>query len=390
MHDPFEGRAALPVEIEEKWPRLIRELSGLVSHLKDMRLKPNENPLPQELSHVEKNRLLQGLVRVALSGGDKKLKSNVARRVADRIGDYFLWSRTTSFPVIHELITLLAWRGEKIPVEAMNVIRDLAMEFSIRGQVVPIQSVWTQLLDSPVTYMGHCVCRSSGLVYDLTQKGGKVFTLTSQKQNRLLLDRLMARHDLLEKKYGVLPQTDEKFIKLFAKLKEHKKSGSKLYRLETLLRRTYGTWEFLPVIDSYTQSWIRGLQKNRKAFRLHKALAVEMANILYLSHGCIFTSMKCVDTPYTICSCPSPDTGGGCALTNWHYYGMSNSAIAPSNDAFGRRTDESGRVMPCAVFPERSHRECLGCGCKHPDKAPRSVETVLTQADEVIGQYGEF
>jgi hypothetical protein len=390
MHDPFEGGSALPVEMEEKWPRIVRELSGLVSHLKDMRLKPNEKPLPQELSHVEKNRLLISLVQAALAGGDKKLKGNVIRRVADRIGDYFLWNRTASFPVIHELITLLAWRGEKIPVEAMNVIRDLAMEFTIRGQVVPVQNVWMQLLDSPVTYMGHCVCRSSGLVYDLTEKGGRVFMLTTPEQSRLLLDRLMARHDSLVKKYGVLPQTDEKFIKLFAKLNELKKSGSELYRLETLLRRTYGTWEFLPVLDSYTQSWIRGLQKNRKAFMLHKALAVEMANIFYLSHGCIFTSMKCVDTPYTICSCPSPDTGGGCALTNWHYYGMSGAAIAPNKDISGRRTDEAGSILPCNLFPERAGRECLGCGCKHAAKAPRSMETVLSQADEVISRYGEF
>ena len=378
------SHVALPVEMLEKWPRLVRELSHLLAHVKDLRLKANPEPLPLEISRAESSRLFKRLLAAALMHERPGVKRTVARQMANAIGDYFLWCRPTSLPVVHELGTLSAWWAEKIPGETMDRLRDIGCALIISGQVVPVQKVWEDILNSPIMFIGHCVCRSSGLANDLRDKTGEVFTITSDAENRLLLDRLMGRCDRLKETYGYLPDTDPWYNDLFQKLKSLKDSGSSEYRLETLFAKTYPSWEFLPVTKDYTRSWIRGLSANRKNRLLHKTLALEMANIFYLSRGTMFTSMKMVDTPYTICSCPSPDLGGGCALTNWYYYGKSKTSIRPSDECFGRRRNESGDILPCNVFPERSGRGCMGCGCRHGLDAPRSVETILAQADEML------
>lgn len=386
-HDHHKN-GGLPIEMQEKWPAVLREIKQIVAHIKDVRLRGNPVPLPPELSHVKKNPVITNLIRAALMEDRPGLKRPVAQRMASRIGDYFLWHRVTSLPVIHELGTLSAWWAEQMPLEVVNSLRDIALDFVLNGRVMPIQEVWTDFMDSPLMYMGHCVCRSSGLANDLRAANGEVFTITTQKENSKLLDRLMDRYDALIAEHGHLPDTDPKFQKLFLKLKSLRAAQVPGYRLETLLEKTYPAWEFLPVLDSFTQSWIRGMHKNHKAHQLHKTLALEIANIFYLARGTMFTSMKIVDTPYTICSCPTPDTGGGCALTNWYYYGKSNTSLIPNDTAFGRRKDKDGKILPCNVFPERSHRDCVGCGCKHTSRVPRSMGTVLRQADQVLKKYG--
>ncbi len=377
----------LPVEMQEKWPRIVRELSQLLAHVKDLRLAANPEPLPLEISRAEESRLFKNLLAAAFMEGRPGVKRNVARRMGDVIGDYILWHRGTSLPVVHELGTLSAWWAEKVPLSVMDRLRDIGCSLLISGKVVPVQKVWADILASPVMFVGHCVCRSSGLANDLLDRGGEVFTLTSEAENRMLLDRLLASVARLRKTYGHLPDTDPYYDALFQRFAERKAKGDGKYGLETFFRETYPSWEFLPVTPQYTQSWIRSLHTNRKNRLLHKTLAVELATIFYLARGTMFTSMKMVDTPYTICSCPSPDLGGGCALTNWYYYGLSKTSIRPSDECFGRRRDEKGKVLACNLFPERGGRGCMGCGCRHGDADPRGVETVLAQADALLAGY---
>ncbi|MEW5734070.1 MAG: hypothetical protein AB1921_04400 [Thermodesulfobacteriota bacterium] len=330
---------------------------------------------------MEKSRIVKKLLTAALMEDRPGLKRPVAARMASRIGEYMLWWRPTSLPFVHELGTLSAWWANKMGKEAIYGIRDIACDYIINGRIVPIQNVWKDILNSPVMFIGHCVCRSSGLANDLYGKDGQVVTLSCDEDNQILLGRLMDRYDSLVRTYGYLPDTDDKYVEFFRKLARMRNSG---LRLENFLELTYPSWEFLPVVPGYTQSWIRGMHANRKAHQIHKLLAFEIANIFYVSRGTMFTSMKCVDTPYTICSCPTPDLGGGCALSNWYYYGHSNTSILPNESCFGRRRDEDGNLMPCNIFPERGVRECMGCGCKHGDTDPRGIETVLNQADEML------
>lgn len=97
--------------------------------------------------------------------------------------------------------------------------------------------------------------------------------------------------------------------------------------------------------------------------------------------------MKLIDTPYTICSCPTPELGGGCTLTNWYYYCGSNTSLMANTACFGQRTDDAGDVLPCRYFPVRSKREYMGCGCAHERENPRDVETILELADAAYAEY---
>ena len=378
----------LPVEMQEKWPEVVREIGCIVAHIKDVRIKGNPEPLPPELDHVKKNRVILQVIKAALMEDRPDLKRSVAQRMASKIGDFFIWNRATSMPVIHEFGTLSAWWVDHMPLDVISKVRDVALDFIINGRVMPIQEVWHDFLDSPIMYMGHCVCRSSGIANDLRDSSGRVFTLTSDKDNYTLLNRLMNRYEALLEEHGEVPDTHKKYLGLFEELKRYRDEGSPKYCVETLLERTYPMWEFLPVLDKFTQAWIRSMQKNRKAHMMNKALAFEMANIFYLTRGHMFTSMKIVDTPYTICSCPTPDTGGGCTLTNWYYKAQSNTSLVPSDKEFGRRKNKQGEVLPCNVFPGRAKRGCMGCGCKHTSKSPRSMGTILRQADQVLREYG--
>ncbi len=385
-HGPSDKN--LPVAMQEKWPDVLREIAHMVAHIKDVRLRANPEPLPPELDHVKRNPVILNMLKAALMEDKPGLKRPVAQRMASKIGDYFLWNRATSMPVIHELGTLSAWWVDHMPLDVIHTVRDVALDLVLNGTVMPVQEVWEDIMDSELMYIGHCVCRSSGIANDLKDASGEVFTLTTPRESHQLLNRLMNRYDALIREHGSLPDTHSQYADLFATLKYYKETKSPMYRLETLLERTWPAWEFLPVLPKFTQAWIRGMHKNRKTHQIHKTLAFEMANIFYLARGSMFTSMKIIDTPYTICTCPTPETGGGCTLTNWYYYGQSNTSLIPGNKAFGRRENKKGETLHCNQFPARGSRECVGCGCKHASKAPRSVGTVLRQADQTLTQYG--
>lgn len=386
--DSLCSNPQLPVEMEEKLPAVLRELSHLAAHVKDLRLSGNPDPLPAQLDHVRKNHVILNVLKAALMEDRPGLKRPVAQRMASRIGDYFLWNRATSMPVIHELGALSAWWTDQAPLEIIHKVRDIALDFILNGRVMPIQEVWTDLLEADLVYMGHCVCRSSGIANDFKDSKGRIYTLTSDKESHRLLNRLVNRYEHLVRTHGYALNTDDKYKQLFERLIAYRKAGDSRYSIQTLLEETYPAWEFLPVLKKFTQSWIRGMHKNRKAHQIHKTLAMEMANIFFLARGNMFTSMKIIDTPYTICACPSPDTGGGCTLTNWYYHGLSNTSLIPGKDLSARRRDRQGAVLPCNQFPGRAHRECMGCGCKHGSSNPRSVGAVLRQADILLKDQG--
>jgi hypothetical protein len=211
----------------------------------------------------------------------------------------------------------------------------------------------------------------------------KIFNLLSETDSRRVLDRFVDRYERLVKAHDRLPDTDRQYKDLCRDLADLRRTGSPDYRLETLLQRTYPHWEILPVHKNYTSSWIRSMHKNHKAHLMHKELVFELATIFYLSRGTIFSSMKLFDTPYSICSCPTPEVGGGCTLTNWYYWGGSNTSLLPNDAFYGRRRDENGKVLPCRHFPIRARRECLGCGCNHAG-ASRNVDAVLDEADQML------
>jgi len=372
-------------EIKRRWPVALNELTALLKRIRDL-APANPESLHQKISKIEKKHLFEGLLKAIIKEDHPELKRSVARRMADKIGNYLLWRRESTIPVIHELIVLLPWWISHFPGEVIPKLRDIGLDYILNGCVVPVQMAWEDILYADPLYLGHCACRSAGVVDDLYQNG-KVFNLLSKEDDKRLLDRFVDRYLKLKQRYGSVPDTHPRYEKLCTELADLRKKNSSEYCINTLLKRTYPNWEILPVLNKYTPSWIRSLHKNRKAKLIHKELVFEMATILYLSRGTIFSSMKLFDTPYTICSCPTPEAGGGCTLTNWHYFGLSNKSLMPNAHFYGRRKDSAGTILPCKYFPVRSKRECLGCGCDHGREDSRNVNFILQQADQAFIEY---
>ncbi len=384
--DPASGFLISPEqeELERRWPVALREITALMERIKDIR-RANPEELHENLLKVEKTRLTQDLMEAMLQDEPQGLKRSVARRMADKIGNYLLWRRESSVPVIHELIVLFPWWISQLPGEVISKIRDIGLNYVLNGRVIPVQMAWQDILQADPVYMGHCACRSAGVVDDLYHHE-KIFNLLSEADSRRVLDRFVDRYEDLVERHGSLPDTDSRYETLCRDMATLRREQSPDYRLETLLERTYPDWEILPVHEKYTPAWVRSMHKNHKAHLMHKELVFELATMLYLSRGTIFSSMKLFDSPYTICSCPTPETGGGCTLTNWYYWGGSNASLLPNDAFYGRRKDEKGNILPCRYFPVRARRECLGCGCDHAGES-RSVNAVLHQADEMFRNY---
>jgi len=372
-------------EVERRWEDALRELRAMLDRRRDIRVKPRAE---EGLDPAHERELREMLARALRDEDRPELKRRVARRMADKLGQYFLYNRVGSIPVIHELIALLPWWLSQIPGDAVARLRDIGLANVLNGAVIPVQSVLEEVLVSRRVYMGHCVCRSSGIADD-HRKGGEVFSVLSEKKRRLLLDRIVDRYEALRGDSGVVAHTAERYQHLFLELTRMRDAGDSRYRLETLLDRTHGDWEILPVHEKYTPDWVRSMHANYKAHLLHRELVFDLATIFYLARGCIFTSMRMFDTPYTICSCPTPENGGGCVLTNWYYWGRSNASLLANESVHGRRRDEAGNPLPCKYFPVRKRRDCLGCGCDFRAQRPRSVEIVLAEADRIYAGHAQ-
>jgi len=369
------------MEYEHRLSDVMRELKSLVARIHDIKAR-NPEKFPDELAHLDKKSLANALIDV-ISELNSQLKKPVIQKMSRKIADYLIWRREITIPVIHELLVLLPWWIANVPLESVRSLRDLGLKYILNGQVLPVQMVWKELLDSKLVYMGHCVCRSSGIADDL-YKNEMVYTFLDEHHKKQLLDRFVNRFKILLKQYGRLPDTDPVYEKLCQKLLYYQKNHDREYCLETLLTSTYSSWEFLPVLDKYTPSWIHSMHKNYKAHLIHRELAFELATIQYLARGAIFTTMKLFDLPYTICTCPPPETGGGCVLTNWYYFGGSNSSLLPNTHVFGQHKDAQGNPLPCRYFSERRNRACVGCGCDHTHEEPRSFTHLLEQADQTF------
>ena len=366
----------------------LEEIATLVERIKDLRLRANPEPLPPECAVVEKGRLLEGLYHAILADAPAAVEHSVVRRMADKIGEYLLWRREMTTPIIHELLVLAPWWIAAMPLEVFRILKEIGLQYVLNGSVAPLQAVWRDLLDAPLVFMGHCTCRSAKVASDLYGENGAVYTIASEPDKRLLLDRVMRRCDALRTPDGKLPHTAPRLARVFDKLAALRAAKSPDYRLETLFADTYPDWEFLPLLEAkYTPNWIRSLHQNRKAHEIHKELAFELATAFYLGKGTLSSTMTFFDTPYCICTCPTPENGGGCVLSNWHYQGGSEYSLLPSDAHHGRRRDDDGRVLPCDKFPIRAARECIGCGCVHDAAEPRSAATILAEADRVLAEH---
>lgn len=372
-------------ELDQRWKDTVREMMQILRHVPDIRVTRME-ALPGEFGIEEKKWLSKSLFNALLEGETRpQIKRSVVRRMADKMGQYLLWNRLSSTPGMHEFYALFPWWVSQLPLVGIDRLRDMGLAYVLNGVVLPIQTVWKEMLESRGVYMGHCVCRSSGIAHDLPEDQA-FHNLLDEKESELLVDRITDCYQRL-KKEGDLGDTDPAYGELLQELEDLKKWKSARYRLERLLRRTYPDWEFLPVQEKYTTDWIRSMYHNRKARPLHRELALELATILYFSHGIVFTTMRLFDTPYTICSCPTPERGGGCVLTNWYYFGQSNASLLPNEEFPGRHQDPRGFVLPCRFFETRAQRECLGCGCMNDSPEPRNLEAFLREADRLLGEY---
>jgi hypothetical protein len=384
-HNEFDVWDALErQETARRWEATIREVGSVVKRLQDIRFAAPQGHA-REIGADEKKRFLEVLFQALLVEDRPELKRSVVRRMADKLGRYLLWNRVSSTPAIHELGALLPWWISHMPGPMVSSLRDIGLSYFLNGLVLPVQAVLKMILDSDRVYLGHCVCRSSGIVDDRGAHG-RIVTLSSATENTRLLDRFVRRYECLRTERET-DTTDPRYIDLCERLRELRETRSDRYRLETLLEESYPDWEFLPVNVGYTSDWIRSMHANRKAHLLHKELAFELALILYASKGILFTSMRLVDTPYAICSCPTPEDGGGCVLTNWYYWGMSNASLVPNEHHYGRRKDAAGNVLPCRFFPVRARRECVGCGCNHGKESPRGLSVLLEEADRIMKAY---
>jgi hypothetical protein len=375
------------LEMRSRWPLVLDQIKALVEHIQHIRISSNPQALPEELAQVAKKSIVDGLFNSIAEQTPPEVNRSTVRRMANKIGSYLLWRRESSVPAVHELIALAPWWISNMPGDVFRQLRDIGLEYVLNGRVLSIQTVWDDLLSAPVVFMGHCVCRSSKIADDLYDDQGQIYTTISEKQKKKLLDRMLDRYNALMQEHGELPDTDPKYAELLGRLDLARREKSDEYRLETLLESTHHSWEFIPVLEKYTPNWLRSMHSNRKAALLNRELAFELANIFFLSRAVIFSAMKFFDTPYCICSCPTPENGGGCVLTNWYYGGGSDTSLMSNEEHYGRRTDKDGNVLPCNLFPIRATRECIGCGCRHELRYPRSINTVLKQADQVFAEY---
>jgi hypothetical protein len=314
------------------------------------------------------------------------LKSAVVNHVLDELARTYLWTNLSTLPAFHELTVLVPyWSINRTLATKLEELSAALVQQLLHGIVLSLQQVREEILLSDEVYLAHCACRSSGIVDDLEQ-GGEVFTIVGDAEGRLLLDRLVDRYESLDGDRR-LATTGPKLRALLDELVDLRRRGSDRYHLSTLLRRTYFSWEILPVKPGFTTNWVRSLRNNDKCEPLDKELMYELVNIFFHGRGAIFNSMKCVGSQYTICTCPTPENDGGCVLTNWYYYGRMNSSLIPADDHYGRLRGLDGGVLPCRYFPVRARRECIGCGCNHSLRGPRDLVASLADADALLDRY---
>lgn len=367
-------------ELEQRLRRLHRQVRRLGTELRRVERPASHPPAPGSDAPREET-LLRAIAEGIRAASRPELKTRVLDRFLDTLGRHYLWRNLSSLPGWHELTVLGPWHGGNLLQGGpLHEAMDRLVGQILFGLVIPLDRVRRDLLSSRAVYLGHCACRSAGVVDDRSAP-----LLLPPAEQRLLLDRILDRYRALGPD-RIRRTTDPRYRALFEELDGARRRGSAACRLDVLLDRTWPDWEILPVLPGYTTRWLRSMRNNRKAHRLDRELAFELAGIQFHARGIVFNSMIAVDTPYTICACPGPEADGGCVLTNWYYHGRVNRALVPAEGAHGRRRDAEGQLLGCRWFPVRHRRQCLGCGCFHDTDTPRDLHRSLAEADAMLAR----
>ncbi len=376
--------------MRRRWPMIEAELRALVDCVKERLPAQPPSPLPDDLRAVLDRQIAKGIYESLVSSPPtlaRPISPSLAKLIASEIASQILRNRFATRPVVHELVLLAPYWIGSMSSEVFRGLRDIGLKYILHGRVMPVQNVWQQILGASSVYLAYCACRGAKVADDLEGDDGDVYITVSESDGVRLLDRLIDRYRSLRTTHDAVPDTDDRLVKILNALDQSRTNGSPYYRLQTFLRRTHPAWELIPVKPGFAPVWLPSLIANRKAFRVHRELALEIATIFFLGRGAIFSTMQLFDSPYAICTCPTPENGGGCVLTNWYYQQRCDHSTIANDEFHGRARNSQGEVQPCHVFPLRSSRTCLGCGCSHQKPNPRSLETILAEADEFLTTY---
>ncbi len=389
LADLFDERLLSEYEkrtIRRRLRMMRRYADQLVDSARSME-RPRGWTAPPGTDVPDREGALRAVAGEALHDSKPELKRGVLRRMVDKAGRHYLYTDLSSMPVFHELTVLGPWAAmHHTPDGPLRSLADYLLGELFNGIVISLQRARADVLDAREVYLAHCACRSAGVVDDLEQDG-EVFTLLGERSNRVLLDRVVDRYEALGAE-RLARTTDPRYRELLGRLAAARQQGSEDYRIQNLLRWTYPDWELIPVHPGYTARWARSMSSNHKAHPIDPLLAFELLNVFFFSRGAVFNSMKAVDSPYCICTCPTPENDAGCVLTNWYYYGRLNHSMIPAEDHHGRRRDVRGEVQSCRYFPVKGRRDCIGCGCLHGEDRPRGLEGALAEADRQLEARG--
>ena len=301
-------------------------------------------------------RVLDALLRVPETAG---VKPGILRRTAQRVAAAILRSPISSTDPVHfrtlDLLYRLETSDEPLAGEAVLAVG----RYLIRGRVVPPQDVQRALGEARRVYLARCPCRASGRVRDRelrpAGRGDPEALLAAVLEAAARPD---VRHDTASRLLALLDETAEA-----------RAAGRPDGTLAGLFDRTWPMWEILLDHPDFDRAWLQGLAHNRKVWHVALPLARAWVDALALGRGVVFTHMEAAGLPYAVCSCPGPETDGGCMLTNWYYAGGDDEILRPNETTeAARRRDAEGRVLPCREHPERAGRPCLGCGCDHAER----------------------
>lgn len=314
--------------------------------------------------------LREAILNELLKHRNPKLKLSIAHRVAEKLSVAILKMRLSAWDPVHiGTMKAVTWFENLTGPVAQAVLNKICDEV-FYGEVVPIQRTKIYVRQARSVYLSKCVCRFSGRTNDLysDKENQVVYSIVENDRKDYHLERLKETY-LQIKAREEQDLIDPEMRRILDATVLAKEPNSEKHYLDLLWEMTWPWWEINLVHEKFTEAWKDTMGLNHKNRQMHKELLEVWIDAIYETRGQIFSTMKVVTTPYTICCCPGPENDGGCLLFNWHYYSGNESAIRHNaNDFYGQRRDVDGTVLPCKRFPERSTRDCLGCGCPHDDE----------------------
>jgi hypothetical protein len=332
-----------------------------------------DRPSPKPLHRMDPDALHTRILDVLFRSAGTRMKEGVLLRAAQKIAAEILRSPISSRDTVH-FSALAAMYG-------LGRLDDLISEQSIlavgrylmSGSVIPPERLIELIRASRHAYLARCPCRASGRVDDRPRGWGGLSQDAMPPPGEALLQELLALWQdpsIQEQTAAPIAAALHQASRARARTSDPDADRRILAELQAAL---WPYWEILLEHPGYDPCWLEGLGANHKVWRLPSELLVAWVKALYASRGVIYTHMRAAGMPYAICSCPGPEADGGCLLTSWHYFFGNEEVLLPNcSEGSGQRRDESGQVLPCARYPERASRPCLGCGCEHPGSLPRA------------------